>query len=249
MGRNYRTMRKKQRVSNGGTKRFKQKNQKKKKELEDQQVRISQQVRIRLIEYYVSREKQRELSHKLAKEIEMVPLTKYDRLVSVFPNHHYLGENNFNLGLNEVVKRYPFVIYFYRFHRVRDVIEYPELFLDDNYCWMADVSIPKHAKVYPWADEFRTDKIYVHRIIPWNKSAYDMLRNTQISTIQKCSQKLSLFIDCFTSFAFLYVYFISGRFVSFYSVVIEPLLSFFQIFISLLVCFRDPRGNSKGILV
>jgi hypothetical protein len=163
----------------GGTKRFKQKEQEKARimelETENRSTKESEQLQQkRPLELDEVIKKSRELYEKL-KNLTHNDVLKSD-LVSIFPTHHHLGKNNFNPGLNEA-EIHPFVNYFYRFHRVCDVIEYPNIFLNsyNNNYWIADVKIPPHSNIYLWADEWRTNKIIVDNIRPWNESEYKKL--------------------------------------------------------------------------
>ena len=190
MGRNRRNARKKIRRLAGGTKKFKQQ-EKTKKELEEKlkyeqqtmviKIKESQELQVRK-----NLDKLIELEHELYNKLKSTTLDDVltSKLVTIFPEWQHLGENKYNLGLNEIVQ-HPYVIYFYRFHRACDVVEYPSLFLNDehksNHYYIADVTIPENANVYLWADEWRTNKISLDNIRRWTTDEYDILHKSHKS--------------------------------------------------------------------
>jgi hypothetical protein len=197
----------------GGTKRFKQVEQEKARsrefETENRSTKESEQLQQkRPLELDEVIKKSRELYEKL-KTLPHNDVLKSD-LVSIFPTHHYLGKNNFNPGLNEA-EIHPFVNYFYRFHRVCDVIEYPDIFLNscDSKWWIADVEIPLHSTIYLWAHEWRTNKIIVDNIRPWNESEYKKLHYHSFYKIKhKYLKTLIIFFMFLTCFIVLNKFFL-----------------------------------------
>lgn len=210
MGRNRRNRYKKTRRLTGGTKRFKQVEQEKArlKSLETENTTTKEAEQLQQIERPSLNELIKK-SHELYEKLKNLPLNdvlKSD-LVSIFPPHHYLGKNNFNPGLNEA-EIHPVVNYFYRFYRVCDVIEYPDIFLnscDSNSNWLiADVEIPPRSTIYLWADEWRTKKIIVDNIRPWNESEYKKLRyHTFYKIKHKYLKTLIIFFMFLTCFIVL----------------------------------------------